>query len=83
MTVDIPIHDDAISEPTERFEVAIVEAQVNNAYLLKPIGVVSILSNEMGKRHHVIFSLCMTAILLHYLLLWGTHVQILKHADVM
>ena len=50
MTVTIPIINDTMPEPTERFELAIVEAQLNNVFLLKPVGVVSILDDDVGER---------------------------------
>lgn len=49
-TVTILIIDDTIAEPTERFELAMVETQIRSTRLLKPVGVVSILDDEIGKR---------------------------------
>lgn len=47
-TVTISIINDTVPETTERFELAIVEASLANVYLLKPVGVVSIL--DEGKK---------------------------------
>ena len=46
--VTIPIIIDQMSEPTERFELAIVQSTVDNALLQKPVGVISIL-DEPGE----------------------------------
>ena len=48
-TVTIPIIIDQISEPIERFELAIVQSEVRNALLQKPVGVISILDDEPGE----------------------------------
>ena len=49
-TVTIPILDDDLSEPTEMFELRFVEMEVTNAYLLKPVGVISIVDDEAGEQ---------------------------------
>ena len=43
------INNDQLSEPTERFELAIIQSEVLNALLLKPVGVISILDDEPGE----------------------------------
>ena len=48
--ITIPvINNDQLPEPTERFELAVVNLRVTNALLQKPVGVISILDDEPGE----------------------------------
>ena len=49
-TVNITICDDTLAEGSERFELTVVEQQLPSINLLDPVGVVTILDNDIGKR---------------------------------
>ena len=51
-TVTIPILDDELSEPMEVFELRILESELANTRLLKPVGVITIVDDEAGERQN-------------------------------